>query len=149
MLRVNKLFGFLFLMLVALMTMPKVAFGEGDLAIRAQKITIKLGSKKSDYHLAPKQIEMVTGKAYRLEIISGGFKEYELEAEEFFRNCWIRKVEVEGVELDVSTINSIEFEANYEQTEVEITLVPIRSGVYDFAIEGLEQKGMEGEFIVK
>ena len=128
---------------------PFGASGEGDLAIRAKKLTLELGSKQSDYSLTPKTIEMVSGQAYRLEITSYGFKEYEIEAEEFFRNCWIRKIEIEGVELEVSAIDSIEFEANYEPTEVEITLVPIRSGTYEFSIEGLEQKGMEGVFVVR
>ena len=80
-----------------------------------------------------KTFEAETGKAYRLEISSMGFKEYEFEAEEFFRNIWIRKIEIEGIEIDTSLINEIEFE---REGEIEINFVPIRPGDYEFEIEG-------------
>ena len=121
-------------------------FAKGDLAIRAKKLELKLGSDKSDYEMSQKVFQLETGKAYRLEISSMGFKEYEFEAEDFFRNVWIRNIEVEGVEIDTSIINEIEFE---REGEIEIKFVPIRPGRYEFEIEGLQSKGMVGEFIVK
>ena len=121
-------------------------FAEGDLAIRAKKLELKLGSDKSDYEMSQKVFELETGKAYRLEISSMGFKEYEFEAEDFFRNIWVRNIEVEGIEIDTSIINEIEFE---REGEIEIKFVPIRPGKYEFEIEGLQSKGMVGKFIVK
>ena len=121
-------------------------FAKGDLAIRAKKLELKLGSDKSDYEMSQKSFELETGKAYRLEISSMGFKEYEFEAEEFFRNVWIRKIEVKGIEIDTSILNEIEFE---REGEIEIHFVPIRTGDYEFEIEGLQSKGMEGKFIVR
>ena len=53
---------------------------KGDLAIRSKKIELKLGSKSSDYEMSLKTINLETGKSYRLEISSMGFKEYEFEA---------------------------------------------------------------------
>jgi len=122
------------------------ALAKGDLAIRAQKLELNLGSDKSDYEMSQKIFELETGKAYRLEISSMGFKEYEFEAEEFFRNIWIRKIEVEGIEIDTPVIEEIEFE---REGEVEINFVPIRPGNYKFEIEGLQSKGMVGQFVVK
>jgi len=123
-----------------------VTFAKGDLSIRAKKLELKLGSEKSDYDMSQKVFNMETGKAYRLEISSMGFKEYELEAEEFFRNIWIRSIEIEGVEIDAPILNEIEFE---REGEIEIKFVPIRPGEYDFEIERLQNKGMVGKFIVK
>ena len=123
-----------------------LVLAKGDLAIRAKKLELKLGSETSDYDMSQKVFEMETGKAYRLEISSMGFKEYELEAEEFFRNIWIRSIEIEGVELDAPIINEIEFE---REGEIEIKFVPIRPGEYDFEIERLQNKGMVGKFIVE
>ena len=123
-----------------------LVLAKGDLAIRAKKLELKLGSETSDYDMSQKVFEMETGKAYRLEISSMGFKEYEIEAEEFFRNIWIRSIEIEGVELDAPVINEIEFE---REGEIEIKFVPIRPGEYDFEIERLQSKGMVGKFIVK
>ena len=123
-----------------------VTLAKGDLSIRAKKLELKLGSEKSDYDMSQKVFNMETGKAYRLEISSMGFKEYELEAEEFFRNIWIRSIEIEGVEIDAPILNEIEFE---REGEIEIKFVPIRPGEYDFEIERLQNKGMVGKFIVK
>ncbi len=122
------------------------SFAKGDLSIRSKKLELKLGSDKSDYDMSQKIFNMETGKAYRLEISSMGFKEYELEAEEFFRNIWIRSIEIEGVEIDAPILNEIEFE---REGEIEIKFVPIRPGEYDFEIERLQSKGMVGKFIVK
>ena len=122
------------------------AFAEGDLTIRSKKLVLKLGSDKSDYEMSQKIFNMETGTAYRLEISSMGFKEYELEAEDFFRNIWIRSIEIDGVEIDAPVINEIEFE---REGEIEIKFVPIRPGEYDFEIERLQSKGMVGKFIVK
>ena len=119
---------------------------EGDLTIRSKKLELKLGSDKSDYEMSQKIFNLETGKAYRLEISSMGFKEYEFEAEEFFRNIWIRSIEIEGVELDAPVVNEIEFE---REGEIEIKFVPIRPGEYNFEIERLQSKGMVGKFIVK
>ena len=135
--------------LVSLFTIfliSSLVYSKGDLSIRSKKLELKLGSDKSDYEMSQKIFKMETGKAYRLEISSMGFKEYELEAEEFFRNIWIRSIEIEGVELDAPIINEIEFE---REGEIEIKFVPIRPGEYDFEIERLQNKGMVGKFIVE
>ena len=87
---------------------------EGDLALRSKKIELQLGSKVSDYEMSKKVINLETGKAYRLEISSLGFKEYEFEAEEFFKNIWIRKIEIDGIEIVTSTLLEIEFEREGE-----------------------------------
>ena len=122
------------------------SFAKGDLALRSKKIVLQLGSEKSDYDMSTNEIKLETGKAYRLEISSLGFKEYEFEAEEFFENIWIRKIEVEGVEIKVPSIKEIEFD---REGEIEINFVPIRTGEFDFEIEGLTNKGMVGKFIIE
>ena len=137
---------FFLISLLTFFNITSFVHAKGDLSIRSKKLELKLGSDKSDYDMSQKVFNMETGKAYRLEISSMGFKEYELEAEEFFRNIWIRSIEIEGVELDAPVINEIEFE---REGEIEIKFVPIRPGEYDFEIERLQSKGMVGKFIVK
>ena len=119
---------------------------EGDLTIRSKKLELKLGSDKSDYEMSQKTFNLETGKSYRLEISIMGFKEYEFEAEDFFKNIWIRSIEIEGVELQAPVIQEIEFE---REGEIEIKFVPIRPGNFEFEIEGLQNKGMVGSFIIK
>ena len=137
---------FLMIIIFLFILLPSESNAEGDLSIRSKKLVLNLGSDKSDYDMSQKIFNMETGKAYRLEITSMGFKEYELEAEDFFRNIWIRSIEIDGIELDAPVINEIEFE---REGEIEIKFVPIRPGEYDFEIERLQSKGMVGKFIVK
>ena len=137
---------FLMIIIFLFIQLPGTSNAEGDLSIRSKKLVLNLGSDKSDYDMSQKIFNMETGKAYRLEITSMGFKEYELEAEDFFRNIWIRSIEIDGIELDAPVINEIEFE---REGEIEIKFVPIRPGEYDFEIERLQSKGMVGKFIVK
>ena len=137
---------FLMIIIFLFIQLPSESNAEGDLSIRSKKLILNLGSDKSDYDMSQKIFNMETGKAYRLEITSMGFKEYELEAEDFFRNIWIRSIEIDGIELDAPVINEIEFE---REGEIEIKFVPIRPGEYDFEIERLQSKGMVGKFIVK
>ena len=134
-----------FLVLVFIFTNFQ-AFSKGDLALRSKKIELKLGSDKSDYDMSQYEIQLETGKAYRLEISSMGFKEYEFEAEDFFNNIWIRKVEINGIEINAPVIKEIEFE---REGEIEINFVPIRTGEFIFEIEGLQNKGMTGKFLIK
>ena len=137
---------FLMIIIFLFIQLPSKSDAKGDLSIRSKKLVLNLGSDKSDYDMSQKIFNMETGKAYRLEITSMGFKEYELEAEDFFRNIWIRSIEIDGIELDAPVINEIEFE---REGEIEIKFVPIRPGEYDFEIERLQSKGMVGKFIVK
>ena len=134
------------ILLFSILAASNHSLGKGDLAIRANKLELKLGSEKSDYEMSQKIFEMETGKAYRLEISSMGFKEYEIEAEDFFRNIWVRGIEIEGIEIDTPVINEIELE---REGEIEIKFVPIRPGDYEFEIEGLQSKGMKGLFKVR
>ncbi len=124
------------------------AYAKGDLAVKAKMLKLVLGSEKSDYAMSSKEFQLETGQAYRLKIISSGLKEYSFEAPEFFENIWIRKLEVEDVEIEAPVIESLSFE-EYEESEAELFFVPIRTGVYEFNLEGLEERGMVGKFIVK
>ena len=61
------------ILLFSILIVSNNVLGKGDLAIRAKKLELKLGSEKSDYDMSQKIFEMETGKAYRLEISSMGF----------------------------------------------------------------------------
>ena len=131
----------------ALGAAPIAAHAAGDLAIKATELEpLKLGSKESDYSMSVKEYTLETGKSYSLEISAYGYKEYELEAENFFRNIWVRYLEAGGVTIDAPVIDSVEFE---EEGKVELVFVPIRTGTYEFKVAGLEEKGMVGKFVVK
>ncbi|GAA0686216.1 hypothetical protein GCM10009104_10030 [Marinobacterium maritimum] len=120
---------------------------EGDLTTRPERLPdLVLGSEVTDYAMSQTRYEMETGKAYRLKVVSSGLKEYAMQSPEFFTSIFLRKVEAGGMEIKAITLTELEFE---QEGEAEIFFVPIKPGEYEFYMEGLEHKGMEGVFSVR
>ena len=132
---------------LALAVTAGAALAKGDLAVKAEKLEpLVLGSKESDYAMSVREYKLETGKAYRLKIISSGFKEYAIVAPRFFRDIWVRRVEVDDVQIKAAVIEEIKFD---DEGEAELYFVPIRTGFYEFRSRGLEERGMIGKIIVK
>lgn len=124
-----------------------VAVAEGDLTRKPIKLPeLVLGTEDNRYHMSQKEYQLETGKAYKLEIVSSGQTEYALQAPEFFASIYLRKVEAGDMEIKAVSLTELEFE---QEAEAEIYFVPIKPGKFEFYAEGLEEKGMEGVFIVK
>jgi len=124
-----------------------IAVAEGDLTRRPTKLPeLVLGTEDNRYHMSQKEYHLETGKSYKLEIVSSGQTEYALQAPEFFASIFLRKVEAGDMEIKVVSLTELEFE---QEAEAEIYFVPIKPGKFEFYAEGLEEKGMEGVFIVK
>lgn len=135
------------LILAAAMALPSLAHAEGYLAVRPERLPdLELGLGNTGYGVSQKDYDLVTGKAYRLTIKSTGAKECAWEAPEFANYIWLRKVEVEDIEIKASHVYQIEME---REGEAEMFFVPIRPGEYAWGCRGLEEKGMAGKFIVK
>jgi hypothetical protein len=127
--------------------LPTLACAEGYLAQKPEKLPdMVLGLGETGYGVSQKDFALTTGKAYRLKIKSTGQKECAWQAPEFVNFIWLRKVEVNHVEIKASHIYEIEME---REGEAEIFFVPIRPGEYAWGCRGLESKGMAGRFIVK
>jgi hypothetical protein len=126
---------------------PAVALAEGYLADRPEKLPdLALGLGDTGYGVSQKDFALTTGKAYRLKITSTGNKPCAWEAPMFTNFIWLRKVEVNRVEIKASHLYEIEME---REGEAEIFFVPIRPGDYAWGCRGLEGKGMAGKFTVK
>ncbi len=124
-----------------------IAVAEGDLTRRPTKLPeLVLGTEDNRYHMSQKEYHLETGKSYKLEIVSSGQTEYALQASEFFASIFLRKVEAGDMEIKAVSLTELEFE---QEAEAEIYFVPIKPGKFEFYVEGLEEKGMEGVFIVK
>jgi hypothetical protein len=132
---------------VALVAAPAPAFAEGDLASRPAKLPdLVLGLGDAGFGVSQKDFALATGKAYRLKIKSTGAKECAWQAPQFTNFIWLRKIEVNKVEIKASHVHEIEME---REGEAEIFFVPIVPGEYAWGCRGLESKGMSGKFIVK
>jgi uncharacterized cupredoxin-like copper-binding protein len=131
----------------AVIALPSLAGAEGYLALKPEKLPdLQLGLGETGYGVSQRDYALVTGKAYRLKIKSTGQKECAWAAPEFANYMWLRKVEVNNVEIKASHVYEIEME---REGEAELFFVPIRPGEYAWSCRGLEGKGMAGKFIVK
>ena len=135
------------LLAISLIAMPALARAEGDLALKPEKLPdMVLGLGEAGFGVSQKDFTLSTGKAYRLKIRSTGEKECAWQAPQFTNFIWLRKIEVNKVEIKASHVYEIEME---REGEAEIFFVPIRPGEYAWGCKGLESKGMTGRFIVK
>ena len=135
------------LLAISLIAVPALARAEGDLALKPEKLPdMVLGLGEAGFGISQKDFTLSTGKAYRLKIRSTGEKECAWQAPQFTNFIWLRKIEVNKVEIKASHVYEIEME---REGEAEIFFVPIRPGEYAWGCKGLESKGMAGRFIVK
>mgnify|MGYP000111899938 FL=1 len=120
-----------------------------DLTKKRQNLPdLVLGNEEgNDFVVENKEIELESGKAYRLRIVAKGRQEYKFYATEFFRNIWFNQIVIQHLEIHGSgPPDHFEFD---DPGEIAIEFVAIRPGEYPWSVHGLEAKGMTGKFIVK
>lgn len=101
----------------------------------------------NDFTVSVKEITMEGGKSYRLNVTSNGGKEYKFMAPEFFRNVWMNQIVINHLEIHpYGAPHHIEFD---DAGTIALEFVPIRTGTYEWWIEGLKEKGMQGTLTVK
>ncbi|MBI1621296.1 cupredoxin domain-containing protein [Aquamicrobium zhengzhouense] len=105
-----------------------------------------LGSEDNDFYMEPKEYRLKVGQGYRWVLKAAADFEYGVVAPEFFRNIWIRKIEVGDAEIKTSSLDEIEFE---DEGEAELFFVMVRPGTYEFKVRGMESRGMVGKIIVE
>jgi uncharacterized cupredoxin-like copper-binding protein len=106
------------------------------------------GSETDSSHMAPKEYRLKVGQGYRLKIKASDQSEYAFVAPAFFRNIWVRKLEVgdQRVEVKAPTFDEIEFESG---GEAELFFVAVRPGTFEFGSKGMMERGVAGKFIVE
>ena len=120
------------------------AHTKGNLASKIEELELEI---KGDLTLAPKEFNLETGRFYKWIIKSDGIEEMMIQAPDIFRNVWISQIVINDIEIHgANIIYGIEFD---DEGEVEIFLVPIRPGKFDYFIKGYENRGMIGTFNVK
>jgi uncharacterized cupredoxin-like copper-binding protein len=105
-----------------------------------------LGSEDNSFHMEPKEYRLKVGQGYRWMIRAETDFEYGVVAPQFFRNIWIRKVEMGDVEVKTPMLDEIEFE---NVGEAELFFVAVRPGTFEFGVRGMQDRGMLGTIIVE
>ncbi|WP_444676972.1 copper-binding protein [Halomonas sp. E19] len=123
------------------------ALAAGDLANRPERLErLVIGTGESMLGVSVRDFQLETGQAYRLVIEATGMQACAWVAPGFFKNAWLRKIEVGNVEIKAPTLTELEFE---REGEAELFFVPIRPGTYEWACAGLEEQGVSGTFVVQ
>jgi uncharacterized cupredoxin-like copper-binding protein len=123
------------------------AHAEGYIAGKAEKLPdLVIGLGDAGFGKEGGDYSIVTGKGYSLKIKSTGKHECAIVAPQFFNNIYIRKVEINKVEIKLHGLYEIEME---EEGEAELYFVAIRPGEYTWACRNLEEKGLTGKFSIK
>ena len=124
---------------------PMTASAEGNLASRPTTLELAIDGRTLEF--SAYEFELETGKYYKWEITSDGVEEVMIRAPELFRNSWINQVIINDLEVHTSgAIYGIEFD---DEGTVVMFFVPIRPGNYDFFVDGFEDRGLRGTFIVR
>jgi hypothetical protein len=116
----------------------------GNLTRRAERLEELELNAGSGFSI--KAYDLETGVYYRWRIVSDGREEYRLVAPGLFRNSWIDRVSIEGMEVVPTGLQSVAFD---DEGEIDIWFVPIRPGDYRFHVEGLETQGFSGVMHVR
>ena len=107
---------------------------------------LEFGSETDISYMEPREYRLKVNQGYRWKIKASDLQEYAFVAPSFFRNIWIRKIEVEGVEIKSPTLDEIEFEKG---GEAELFFVAVRPGTFEYGSRGLMERGMAGKIIVE
>ena len=122
------------------------ALAAGNLAAKATNLddlTIDMNGLK----FSKNEYDLETGKYYHLNIVcDDSADDTALMAPEFFRNVWVNQIAIN--DLEGKSYGTYSLECDTAGTFV-LTFVPIRPGEYDFYIDGYENKGLKGKFVVK
>jgi hypothetical protein len=123
------------------------ALAEGYLATDIKKLPdLVFGSDAAGFAVSQAEYKLETGKAYQITLVSTGKREYAIRGDDFFNFIWVRKIEVNDVEIKATGIYEIEMEREGKAT---LVFVPIRPGNYRLYAKGLEAKGAVARIIVK
>lgn len=123
------------------------ARADGYLAGKPEKLEdLEIGLGETGLEKRGGDYSIVTGKGYSLKIRSTGKHECSIVAPQFFTNIYVRKVEINKVEVKLAGLIEIEME---NDGEADLYFVAIRPGEYTWMCRNLADKGLTGKFIVK
>lgn len=140
---------------VAAFLLSSAAQAAGDLS-RADptEIVIEMGTSGDKMYFKPDNIELETGKAYKIVLKNVDDVKHEFEGHDFISKIFTRKVEITDLAGElVAEIKGAVTEVEVgPKREVEWFIVPVQTGEdipVDCAIPGHKEAGMFGTITIK
>jgi uncharacterized cupredoxin-like copper-binding protein len=110
------------------------------------ELKISLGNTADELKFFPNQVQLVSGKKYKLLLSNPSPQKHYFTAREFANNSWTQKVDAGNVEIK-GAIQELELRPS---TNADWVLVPMKSGNYKLqcTIPGHTEAGMTGMITV-
>lgn len=134
-----------FVFAIALALLGNSVSAEGNLASDATRLE-DMTVDSAALTLSVTEFELETGVYYRWRIVHDGGEEFQFVAPDLFRNSWIDQVVINDLEVKPLGLHSVEFD---DEGTIDVWLVPIRPGNYEFWAEGFAERGLRGTFVVR
>lgn len=132
-------------LLAALLPLWSLGAGHAEGNLAAKPIDLPDLVLNNDLTISQTQYDLETGQSYRLNISSDGEEQFEWMSPDLFRNVWLDQVVIDDLKVKTFGIYSLEFD---DAGTFTLTFVPIRTGRFDFWVDGYENRGMKGAFMV-
>jgi uncharacterized cupredoxin-like copper-binding protein len=139
----------------AILLVPSAAWPAGDLTQQEPiDVKVQLGDDKDAMRFVPADIQLETGKLYRLTLVNPSPQKHYFSSAGLSEAVFTRKVQINGPDGKAvaevkGTIREIEV---YPKGTAEWWLVPVRAGTFQdlkCTIPGHAERGMKGAVVVR
>ncbi len=140
---------------IGALLLSSVAWPAGDLTQQAPvELRVQLGDEKDGMRFVPDQLELETGKLYRLTLVNPSPQKHYFSSAGLSEAVFTRKVQINGPDgkaiVEVKgAIREIEV---YPKATAEWWFVPVKAGTFGdlkCTIPGHAERGMKGGIVVK
>ncbi len=107
---------------------------------------LKLGKDGDQFAVNKTDFKLISGQGYRWKISAAGELEYKFKTD-LWRNVWVNQIVISDLEVHMAGAPAwLEFD---DEGTIQVQFSTVRPGTYKWWVEGLEDRGMQGNIIVK
>ncbi len=107
---------------------------------------LKLGKDGDQFAVNTTDFKLISGQGYRWKISAAGELEYKFKTD-LWRDVWVNQIVISDLEVHMAGAPAwLEFD---DEGTIQVQFSTVRPGTYKWWVEGLEDRGMKGNIIVK
>ncbi len=107
---------------------------------------LKLGKDGDQFAVNKTDFKLISGQGYRWKISAAGELEYKFKTD-LWRDVWVNQIVISDLEVHMAGAPAwLEFD---DEGTIQVQFSTVRPGTYKWWVEGLEDRGMQGNIIVK
>ena len=107
---------------------------------------LKLGKDGDQFAVNKTDFKLISGQGYRWKISAAGELEYKFKTD-LWRDVWVNQIVISDLEVHMAGAPAwLEFD---DEGTIQVQFSTVRPGTYKWWVEGLEDRGMQGNITVK